>query len=286
MASLREIKRRIGSVQNTAKITHAMELVAAAKMKRAQDLANSGKPYSQLVNGLIRSIANSIDPSAHPLLTQNEGPKSLILVFSTDRGLAGPLNSNLFREIEKFSTDVRYVSLGKKSRQFLVKTGRELVADFTLTERPDLASCRPVSKLLIDGFLNGDFDQAHVLYTEFISTLRQVAAVKQLLPIIDKEILEELIKEAEEDFRLEPLFEPGADTVLAEILPQYILMEVYQIMLETKASEHSARMVSMKNATDAADELSEDLTLAYNGLRQEAITKEILDISTAAIALE
>ena len=286
MASLREIRGRIRSIQNTAKITHAMELVAAAKMKRAQDLANNGKPYSNLVNNVIRSIANRINADSHPLLARSSGETAAVILFSTDRGLAGSINSNLFREISSLAGSLKFITIGKKARNFVVKSGKNLLADFPLSEGPDLASVRPVISLVIDGFLKKEFDEVYVVYTEFVSTLRQVATVKQLLPIISKEILEETARGAEALEKLEPLFEPDPDTVLESILPQYILMELYQILLETKASEHSARMVAMKNATENAGELVDDLTLTYNGIRQEAITKEILDISTAAIALE
>jgi F-type H+-transporting ATPase subunit gamma len=253
------------SVQNTSKITHAMELVAAAKMKRAQSLASSGKSYSKLVNGVIRSIANRIDPQIHPLLARTEGKTSAVIFFSTDRGLAGALNSNLFKELENLIGDLKFITLGKKGRNFATKSSKELIADFPLPEKPD---------------------QVHVLYTEFISTLKQIAVVRQLLPIINKELFEKLAKEVETEEKREPLFEPNPDTVLETVLPQYILMELYQILLEAKASEHSARMVAMKNATENALELVDDLNLTYNGIRQETITKEILDISTAAVALE
>ena len=288
MSSLREIRRRIKSINNTAKITHAMELVAAAKMRRSQEAATSGKPYSELVNNVLRRLAHRIDPDAHPLLSRTTGENTLVIFFATDRGLAGALNTNLNREIDDIEGRLRFITLGKKARQFIAKTGRELLADFPLPEKPDLAGVRPVVKMVIEGFLKGGFDQVQVLYTEFVSTLKQVATLKQLLPIIDEEVLRELAKEASEQERLgiEPLFEPNADSVLEAILPQYILMELYQILLEARASEHSARMVAMKNATENASDLVDDLTLAYNGIRQEVITKEILDISTAAIALE
>lgn len=286
MSTQREIRRRIKSVENTAKITHAMELVAAAKMKRAQALAISGKPYSKLVNDVIRSIANRIEPEVHPLLARTKGDKSLVVVFSTDRGLAGSLNSNLIKELGDLVGGLKFVTLGKKGRNFVAKSGKELVADFHLPEKPDLSACRPIANLVIGEFLSKNADQVHVLYTKFISTLKQVTVVRQLLPIIDEEILTELAREAEAEKAQEPLFEPNPDTVLESVLPQYILMELYQILLEAKASEHSARMVAMKNATENASELVDDLTLTYNGIRQEAITKEILDISTAAIALE
>ena len=286
MATQREIRRRIKSVQNTEKITHAMELVAAAKMKRAQNAASAGKPYSKLVNSAVRSIADRIHPETHPLLVSTKGNKSLWILFSTDRGLAGSLNSNLVKELENLVGDLRFITLGKKGRNFIARAGHELIADFPLSEKPDLADCRPIVSLIIREFLEEKADQVHVLYTEFISTLKQTTVVKQLLPIIDEGVLAELAKEADLLEKKEPLFEPNPDTVLEAILPQYILMELYQILLEAKASEHSARMVAMKNATENAQELVDDLTLTYNGIRQEAITKEILDISTAAIALE
>ncbi|MDP2720912.1 MAG: ATP synthase F1 subunit gamma [bacterium] len=286
MASLREIRGRIRSIQNTAKITHAMELVAAAKMKRAQNLANSGKPYSNLVNNVIRSIANRINADSHPLLARTGGETAAIILFSTDRGLAGSINSNLFRELSSLVGNLKFLTLGKKARNFVVKSGKNLLADFPLSDSSNLATVRPLASFIIDGFLKREFDQTYVVYTEFISTLKQIATIKQLLPIISRGILEEVAKEAETTEKLEPLFEPDPDTVLESILPQYILMELYQILLEAKASEHSARMVTMKNATENAGELVDDLTLTYNGIRQEVITKEILDISTAAIALE
>jgi len=286
MSSIKEIRKRIKSVGNTAKITHAMELVAAAKMKKAQDLADSGKPYSDLINKVLRSIANRINQESHPLLARSRGETSAIIFFSTDRGLTGSLNSNLFRQVENLVGKTKYITIGKKARNFVARTRNELVADFVLPEKPTLEDVRSVSKLVIDGFLNSEFDQVHVLYTQFITTLQQEAKIKQILPIIDEEILAQLAKEAEEQEKDEPIFEPNADAVLESILPQYILMELYHALLEAKASEHSARMVAMKNATDNASDLIEDLTLTYNSVRQTAITSEILDISTAQVAIE
>ena len=285
MSSLREIRRRIRSVRNTSKITHAMELVSAAKMKRAQSSATAGKAYADLVNDIISSIANRIDAQAHPLLARPEGNRTLVLIFSTDRGLAGSLNSNLFRQLQDVEGKSSFVSFGKKGRKYILKSGQELLADFPLPEKPDLQSVKPISRLIIDKFLSGEFSQVYILYSQFISTLRQEAVFEQLLPIIDLQTLEELSKTEKQNYQ-EPLFEPNPDAVLEAILPQYILMELYQILLEVKASEHSARMVAMKNATENALELVDDLTLTYNGIRQEAITNEILDISTAAVALE
>ena len=286
MSNVKEIRKRIKSVNNTAKITHAMELVAAAKMKKAQGQAIAGKPYSELINTVLRSIANRIDPESHPLLSRNSGDKVAVIFFSTDKGLAGSLNSNLFKQVENLVGKTKYITIGKKARNFVAKTGNELVADFLLSEKPLLEDVRPISKLVIDGYLNGEFDQVHVLYTKFLTTLQQEAKIQQLLPIIDPKILLELSKEAEEQEKAGPIFEPDPDTVLESILPQYILMELYHVLLEANASEHSARMMAMKNATDNASELVDDLTLAYNGTRQAVITSEILDISTAQVALE
>lgn len=285
MSNIKEIKNRIKSVNNTAKITHAMEMVAAAKMKKAQTLAVSGKPYSDLISKVLRSISNNINSEIHPLLARNKGDKSAVIFFSTDKGLAGSLNSNLFKQVEGIVGQIQYITLGKKARNFVTKSGKALTADFELSEKPTLENVRPVSKLVIDGFLKGEFDQVHVLYTEFVSTLVQNAKIIQILPIVDKQILAELAKEAQEQESNEPVFEPNADAVLESILPQYILMELYHVLLEAKASEHSARMVAMKNATDNASEMVDDLTLTYNSIRQAAITNEILDISTAQMAM-
>lgn len=285
MSNIRELQTRIKSIGNTAKITHAMELVSAAKMKRAQNIAVSGKPYSNLINNTLRRIANRINPEIHPLLASPQGDKSAIILFSTDRGLAGSINSNLFKETAKLVGDLKFITVGTKGRNYIIKIGKELLADFALPEKPELAHVRPIAKLVIDGFLNNDFDQVNVLYTEFLSTLKQEVITRQLLPIIDQLLLTEITKAAENQKMAEPVFEPNADDVLEQILPQYILMELYQILLEAKASEHSARMIAMKSSTDNALELVDDLTLEYNSIRQAAITTEILDITTAQLGL-
>ena len=159
MSNIKEIRKRIKSVTSTAKITHAMEMVAAAKMKKAQVQATAGKPYSNLINKVLRSISNNINPETHPLLARSKGDKSAVIFFSTDKGLAGSLNSNLFRKIEELVGQTKYITLGKKARNFISKTGRELTADFELAEKPTLENVRPISKLVIDVFLKGEFDQ-------------------------------------------------------------------------------------------------------------------------------
>ncbi len=254
-------------------------------MKRAQSLAIGGKPYSQLADNVIRQIAAKIDRTLHPLLYRSGGEKKAVIFFSTDKGLAGPINSNLYREVSNISGGLRFISVGKKARNFVVRTGRELLADFPLVEKPDVPAIRPIAKFAIDGFLQKEFDQVVILYTRFKSTLKQTAVVEPLLPILDAETLESLTVQSKEEL-LEPLFEPSPDSVLANILPHFVLMQLYQTLLEAKASEHSATMVAMKNATENAQDLSDDLKLTYNGIRQDNITKEILDITTSALALE
>lgn len=281
----KELRNRIRSIKNTSKVTKAMELVSASKMRRAQQQALKGRPYSHLIDGVLRSIAHKIDPKAHPLLLREENTKEAILLVSTNRGLCGSLNSNLFRQTLGIEGSVSYITIGKKGSIFVSKSAKNLVADFELLDRPTLPQARTLARYLINGYLGGEFNKIHVLYTDFVSTLRQEAKLRQVLPIINEEIFQNLLTQESTNFSKEYLFEPSADKVLETILPHYIQMEVYQILLEAAASEHSARMVAMKNASDNAAELVDDLTLAYNQLRQASITNEILDITTAALAL-
>lgn len=286
MATSRELRKRIKAIGNTAKITHAMELVAAAKMKRSQDSATAGKPYSQSLTQVLSSLSSQIDPSLHPLLANSrEENGQAIIVFSTDRGLVGALNSNVVRTLQALNSDkgntTHFISVGKKTQQFIVRGKMNLIAHFPLPERPLNLDVRPIAKIAIDGFLNGEWARVLAVYPSFESTLTQVPITTKLLPI--REIgetthEEQQFKELSDN---EPLFEPDADTVLDVVLPHYIQARLYHILLETKASEHSARMVAMKNATENAKGLVDDLTLEYNRIRQAAITTEILDIATA-----
>jgi F-type H+-transporting ATPase subunit gamma len=284
MSSTKELRGRIRSIKNTSKITKAMELVSAAKMRRAQEKAISGRDYSQLANKVLENISSAIDPGAHPLLSREEKSKEAILLVTTNRGLCGSLNTNLFKKAFGFQGEVSFITLGKKGQVFAAKSGKNLEADFELLEHPTFDLARTISQFLTNGFLTKQFDRIHVLYTSFQSTLKQEATLRQILPIIDIHILEKVSEKAENELN-EYLFEPSADQVLETILPHYLLMEIYQILQEAAASEHSARMVAMKNASDNASDLVDDLTLAYNQVRQAGITNEILDISTAAIAL-
>lgn len=285
MSSTKELRSRIRSVKNTSKITKAMELVSAAKMRRAQSQALGGRPYSEIINNVLSEIASKINPDLHPLLVNETNGSELILLISTDRGLCGSLNTNLFRKVTDTQGEVSFITIGKKGQVFISKTSRNLNADFELEEKPTLEHARKIAQFLINSFLSKEFGKIHLVYTDFENTLKQTAVKRQLLPIVSKEMLEKIATEGENN-SIEFKFEPNPDEVLETILPHYIEMEVYQVLLEAAASEHSARMVAMKNASDNAAELVDELTLIYNQARQEAITNEILDISTASVALE
>jgi len=282
MATTKELRTRIKSIKNTSKITKAMELVSAAKMRRAQDQATNGRDYSHLINKMLDNISSNINPESHPLLFRKDNSKEVVLLISTNRGLCGSLNTNLFKEVLNKKA-AAFITVGKKGQIFLSKTGGNLIADFELSEHPTLELAKNIANFLIRLFLNEEANKITALYTKFESTLKQTPSYKQILPIID---LEKLKSEKDSDNNLEYKFEPGADEVLETILPHYVLMETYQLLLEAAASEHSARMVAMKNASDNASELVDELTLIYNQLRQEGITNEILDITTASFALK
>lgn len=280
MASTREIRRRIKSVKSTAQITHAMQLVAAAKMRKAQQAALAGKAYGQTLASVLHTMAGKIDPAKHQFLVGRESGDTAALVFSSDRGLAGALNTNLFREAEKLPQEVHYITIGKKGRDYIVKRQRTLEADFETIDKPDFLLAKKLAKLVLDDYKREKLKQVVILYTEFVNTLTQKPKVVQLLPLN----IDQLVR-ADEQQTQEFLFEPNIDVVLENILNHYIEITLYQAVLEAQASEHSARMIAMKNATDNANDLVLDLTLAYNQLRQDAITKELLEITTAALAL-
>ncbi len=283
MATTKELRHRIKSITNTSKVTKAMEMVSAAKMRRAQEQALSGRSYEDLINNVLKHMATRIEPDAHPLLISKDSDKEAVLLITTNRGLVGSLNTNVFRKTLDLTDKTIFVTLGKKGSLHTSKAARDLIADFPLEDHPTLDLSREISKFLIAGYLKGDFNKVTVIFSDFRSTLSQVATSIQILPIINQEVLDSL---KEQDSFAEYLFEPNPDQVLETILPHYVQMQVYQIMLEAAASEHSARMVAMKNATDNASELVDDLTLDYNQLRQANITSELLDIATAQSALE
>jgi len=287
MANTQDIRRRIKSIRNTAQITKAMQMVAASKMRKAQQHALAGRPYAALMNRVLVSLQRRTDPRLHPLLEIRPLKKELVLIISTDKGLAGALNTNLFREAANFdSAKTAFVVTGKKARQFIARTKRELLADFELKDAPSFVETKPISKFCMEKFLNREVDKVSVLYTHFINTINQRAVVQTLLPISGFDLPKgEPSEGAKEDVMIGYVFEPNAETVLDVMLPYYLQYQVFQMILDARASEHSARMVAMKNATDNANQFIKDLTLEYNKMRQAGITTELLEIATAQMSL-
>jgi F-type H+-transporting ATPase subunit gamma len=293
MANTRDIRRRIKSIRNTAQITKAMQMVAASKMRRAQQLALSGRPYAELMNTVLAHCASRADLEAHPLLEKREVRHRGVLLVSTDKGLCGGLNTNLLREASKLDREqCRVVTLGRKGRQGMARLGYNLVADFEMRDTPGIVHSKAVSQFLIDEFLRGAIDEVEVLYTEFVSTISQRPARLQILPIQRLRRFSTRLQgdsaaadESLESPAGEPTFEPSAGEVLSALLPHYVHFQVYQCYVEAKASEQSARMVAMKNATDNAKQIVKDLTLQYNKVRQAGITNELQEISTAQLAM-
>ncbi len=293
MANTRELRRRIKSVKNTSQITKAMQMVAATKMRKAQTQALSGRPYLQALNFSVSNLLEAVNIEAHPLLQGNGSEKGAVLVLTTDKSLCGALNTNVFRVLQSLSKDLKnslYYTVGKKGRQFVVKTDKALQADFENHEVITFRQARQIGKLLIDAYLNNEFGTLYLIYPHFVTTLRQETKQVSLLPIDPthlKELLEDYLPaNGKNGQNAEFLFEPDADELLEYILIHSIETKIYQALLETKASEHSARMIAMQNATDNAKELVADLQLAYNQTRQDSITKELLEITTASAAME
>src|SRR6266705_5553783 len=291
MANTQDIRRRIRSIRGTAQITKAMQMVAASKMRKAQQHALAGRPYAELMNKVLVSLQQRTDPRLHPLLEIRPLKRELVLIISTDKGLAGALNTNLFREAANFdSAKTAYVVTGKKARQFIARTKRDLLADFELKDAPSFVETKPISKFCTDKFLNREVDKVSVLYTHFINTINQRPVVQTLLPVSSFDLPKKHDESADgADEHVDPMlgyvFEPNAETVLDVMLPYYLQYQVFQMILDARASEHSARMVAMKNATDNANEFIKDLTLEYNKMRQASITTELLEIATAQMAL-
>ncbi len=285
----RDIRRRIKSVRNTSQITKAMQMIAAAKMRKAQQRALDARPYAQMLNRVLVSLSAHSEDELHPLLQVRPVHHTLAFLVGTDKGLCGGLNTNLFREVQQFDpATTSFISTGKKAADFLARTKRNLLADFPMRDTPDYAEVKPVSHFIIEKFLAGECDKVVVLYTSFINTLTQIPSAHEILPVTSFQMGG---KHAEETSPSEEVamsafkFEPSPQEVLNALLPFYIGNELYAMILNARASEQSARMVAMKNATDNAKSLIKDLTLEYNKIRQAAITTEILEISTAQIAM-
>ena len=291
MANTRELRRRIKSVKNTSQITKAMQMVAATKMRRAQNQATSGRPYVENLSEALSRLIPRIDMEAHPLLTGNDSKTVGVVLLSTDKGLVGALNTNLVRTLSQQTGDVVYYTVGRKGRSFVARTGKDLKADFENLDVITFRQAKQLSKLVMDAFKTGEIGEAYLVYPQFVSTLRQEPKRVKLLPIDLESVIPanagiQLKKEDGNDGNKDFLFEPDADALLDYLLVHHIEEQIYQALLETKASEHSARMIAMQNATDNAKELVSDLQLTYNQTRQASITTELLEITTAQIAME
>ncbi|MEJ7654564.1 MAG: F0F1 ATP synthase subunit gamma [Chloroflexia bacterium] len=290
MPSTREIRRRIRSVKNTSQITKAMQMVAASRMRRAQEAVEASRPFSEKIREVLAHIGNASptgEGPMHPLLERREVQRIALGMITSDRGLAGAFNANLIRRSSTFILDdanapVRIISVGRKGRDYMIRYGRDVVADYSeLGDRPQLDAITPVARTVTDSFIEGDIDEVWLAYTEYVNTLTQTAQLVKLLPIEPPS--QEELDEAERgpDY----IFEPDPRQLLQALLPRYVEVQLYQALLESKASEHAARMVAMRNATDNANEIAQDLTLTYNKIRQATITREIIEVSSGAAAL-
>ncbi|MCD6265996.1 MAG: ATP synthase F1 subunit gamma [Deltaproteobacteria bacterium] len=284
MISARILRRRIHTVENTAKICKAMEMIATAKMKRAQDQARAGRPYAEKISEVIADLAihPQVGEDAQPLLQNRETRKIAIVHFTTDRGLCGGLNANLNRVIGTFISEqivpVTVITIGRKGRNFMLRAGQTIRAEFTgINDRPSLQDTLPISRVVIDDYSSGEVDLVYLTYPRFVSTMVQQPTMEVLLPIEPVDL--------PSGERGEYIYEPEPGIVLNELLPRFVEMQVYHAALELIASEQSARMVAMRSASDNAREVIEDLTLTLNKARQETITNEICDISGGAEAL-
>ncbi len=286
MPSVRDIRRRIRSVENTGKVTNAMSLIAASKMRRAQNSVLQGRPFAEKIYEVIAHLAAQPSEDGgplHPLLEVRPVNRIGLLAITPDRGLAGGMHSNINRRVAQFilnqTVPTRSIAVGRKGRDFMARYGQDLLAVFAdLGDRPLVVDTLPISRLLIDNFLDGEMDEVYIVYTKFVSTMSQEPVVQKLLPVTPAEL--------SGSDRSGYIYEPDTMTVLGSLLPQFVDMEVYHAMLESIASEQSARMVAMRNATDNAKSLADDLTLVMNKLRQDSITNELLDLVGGQIALE
>ena len=292
MPSTRDIRRRIVSVKKTAQITSAMEKVAQAKMARAQQAAMAGRPYAQLMNRVLAEVVTHAGDFDHPFMKARGGEQRARILVTTDKGMCGPVNSNLLRKVsDEFATDnTRMIAAGKKGAQHATRVGWNLTAEFSYSDTPTFAEARAVARLAAGLFEDAEVDHVDIAFTNFVNTLTQKPEVQTLLPITQITGVQAGVEGEDMIAELpggtaEFLFEPSAGGVLGALLPHYINFQVHQILLEARASEFSSKMVAMKNATANANDLIKDLTLQYNKMRQAAITSELLEITTAQMAL-
>jgi F-type H+-transporting ATPase subunit gamma len=288
MAGAREIRTKIKSVQNTRKVTRALEMVSASKIRRAQDLMKASRPYARMMRQVIGHIARANSEYRHPFLVQRENIRRVgYVVISTDRGLCGGLNSNLFRKLlaeirqhQQNGVEVDIVAIGQKASSFFRRLKVNMVGSVThLGEKPQVSKLIGVIKVLLDSYTDGALDRVYLAYNDFINTMTQRPTMDQLLPLPPNP------DEAKAKHEWDYLYEPDAESVLEDVLTRYLESLVYQAALENLASEHAARMVAMKSASDNANKLIGDLQLVYNKARQAAITQEISEIVGGAAAV-
>ena len=286
MPSVRDIRRRIRSIENTGKVTNAMSLIAASKMRRAQNAVIQGRPYALKIQEVIADLAvqpGDDEAGVHPLLQVREVQRAGVLVITPDRGLAGGMHSTVNRQVAQFILEspvpVQSIVVGRKGRDFMVRYGQDVKAVFAdLGDRPTVADTTAIARMVVDSYAQGEVDEVYLIYTQFVSVMSQHPVVEKLLPVTPAGL--------SGTERVGYIYEPDSLTVLGSLLPQFVEMEVYHAILESIASEQSARMVAMRNATDNAKGLGEDLTLVMNKLRQDSITNELLDLIGGQIAQE
>ncbi len=286
MASTREIRRRIRSVRNISQITRAMEMVSAAKMRKAQQRVLASRPYAEKLQGVIGDLASlkidGTETAAFPLLEQREVKRSAVILVTPDKGLTGSMNANLIRRASRYilseaNVPVEVIAAGKKGRDFMVRSRQDVVAEFTaLGDNVSFNDVRPIVEVALDDFNAGKVDAVFVIFPRYVNTLTQTPEVRQILPIAKPE--------GEGEYT-DYIFEPSPEAVLNALLPRFVEVQVYQAILESIASEHSARMVAMRNASENAKDLVSELSLTYNKARQSQITREVSEIAAGANAL-
>lgn len=302
---LLDIRKRIKSVKNTRQVTKAMEAVAASKMRKSVDRAQAAKEYARLATEMIGNIGTGSKAQMHPFVQKKEGKKVLLLLVTSDRGLCGSYNANVIKvalnKIQSIGLEnIDVVCMGKKGQQAMRRISKEFIASFSPIDKPNSQNTREISQYITESYKKGDYAQAYIAFTDFKSSIKQEAVVKQILPITEEiEAVAGPEKTATQSrsvgaqpqetgayaMETEYLFEPSDEAILEKMIPRLIETQVYQTILESLASEHLSRMLAMRNATDSASDMIDELTLTYNQARQSAITQEIAEISAGKAAL-
>ncbi len=303
MANLRDIRNRIDSIRNTQQVTRAMKMVAAAKLRRAQERIFSTRPYAYRLGAVISRLKDQLDAVEHPLLQAREADQSILfIVVTADRGLAGAFNANIVKEAEQAMAayeavrkagNLHVLAAGRKGHDHFTRRGYQMVGDFRgIFDRIEVETARKIVEQALDGYLNGSWNEVKIVYNEFRNTIAQNRIVEPFLPIPEKQFLTPIMEakgegEAKNQREIpDSIFEPEAQSVLHELLPRYLRYQVWRVLLESNAAEQGARMVAMDNATSNAEDFLRNLKLKYNRARQSAITTEIIEIVSGANALE